>query len=278
MPNLEGATEDARHASQKETFEKFHLAGIGRSRKISDSLLAKKCSEREFNNQMFAWKTLNGEKVRVARPLQYFKNPTEEGSGLMVMEFLNGESWDVNFDPSINTKVHEAVRHMHSATPWTTEQQVYPGPLDRGRAESFPWGRGQKEAENTFRNIQDVLACADKRLVAYAKRGRNKKRTLDLEDQKLAICHGDLNPRNILILTDGQVALLDWEWMCMYPVVFDLACLSMLQLEDPHEKQAWLIEVLTSDVCLELEKTREEVEDVLLSLRIVDRASLRWCF
>jgi thiamine kinase-like enzyme len=150
--------------------------------------------------------------------------------------------------------------------------------LDRGLAESFPWGRGQKEAEDTFRTIQDVLTCADKRLVTHAKRTGNDKRSLDLQDQKLAICHGDLNPRNILILTDGQVALLDWEWMCMYPVVFDLACLSMLQVEEPHEKQAWLIEVLKSDVCLELKKTREDVEDVLLSLRLVDRESLRWCY
>ena len=37
--------------------------------------------------------------------------------------------------------------------------------------------------------------------------------------------HGDLTPRNVLVLNGGGVALIDWEWAGLYPPGYDLAFL-----------------------------------------------------
>jgi len=63
--------------------------------------------------------------------------------------------------------------------------------------------------------------------------------------------------------------------MCIYPAIFDLACLSMLDIDHPHEKQKLLIEALKSDACLE--RAREDVEEDTKTC-IVDRESLRYSF
>lgn len=59
------------------------------------------------------------------------------------------------------------------------------------------------------------------RFALYAKRNKqHDTRSTEFLGHRLAVCHGDLGPKNILILADGQVALLDWEWMCIYPANF----------------------------------------------------------
>jgi aminoglycoside phosphotransferase (APT) family kinase protein len=277
MLHWQSNSDDFEHASENEIIEMFMLVQTGgRARRVSENILVKKCLQREFGNQFFAWKNLNGTSLRVPKPVRYIRGSLEDENGFMVMEFLDGCSWEEvkEVDEScVNTRVHKAVQYMHRVTPQTTHQRIYPGPLDGGRAESFPWGRGQKEAEDTFRSLEDVVACANKRLFRHAKRNKLQNiRSINLQGQKLAICHGDLAPRNILILADGQVALLDWEWMCLYPAIFDVACLSMLDIDHPHEKQKLLIDCLTLDVCIE--RTKVNVEEDMTTLRIVDRESL----
>lgn len=186
----------------------------------------KKCSKREFENHSFAWKVLDGEELRVPAPLRFVADHADDRNGYLVMEFLEGKTWEEDSNPSNDVKVQEAVRYMHKTAATTASQQIYPGPLDREHAFSFPWGRAQKEAESTFKSMQDAIACVEKRLRQHARRFKTEKRTINLAWRELTICQGDLAPRNFLILTSGQVALLDWEWLCMYPSIFDLACLS----------------------------------------------------
>jgi aminoglycoside phosphotransferase (APT) family kinase protein len=281
MLDWQSDSDDFKRASEDEIHEIFQLAATnGRVRRVSEQILAKKTALREFENQVFAWKTLNGASLRVPEPIRYVHGLVEGENGIMIMEFLDGCSWDnvEKVDESCtNVRVHKAIQHMHKATVKTTGRHVIPGPLDGGHAEGFPWGRGQKEAEVTFTSLQDLMACIEKRLVQHAKRNKQEKtRSINLEGQKLAVCHGDLAPRNVLKLVDGQVALLDWEWMCVYPAIFDLAGLSMLDKEHPHEKQKVLIECLTLDACLE--RSRGDVEEDMTTLRIVDRESLRYHF
>lgn len=64
--------------------------------------------------------------------------------------------------------------------------------------------------------------------------------------------------------------------MCIYPAIVDLACLSMLEIEHPHEEQKLLIEALKSAACCE--RARVEIEEDMRTLRIVDRESLRCSF
>jgi thiamine kinase-like enzyme len=281
MLDWQSSSDDFKRASDDEIRAIFKLASTsGRVGRVSEKIMAKKSASREFENQVFAWKTLNSASLRVPEPIRYVHGSVEGENGIMIMEYLNGCPWDdvEKVDESCtNVRVHKAIQHMHQATVKTAGQNVVPGPLDGGHAESFPWGRAQKEAEDTFTSLQDLMTCIDKRLARHAKRNKQEKtRSIDLEGQKLAVCHGDLAPRNILILADGKVALLDWEWMCFYPAVFDLACLSMLDKEHPHEKQKVLIECLTLDACLE--RSREDVEEDMTTLRIVDRESLRYHF
>lgn len=281
MLGWQSTSDGFERAPEDEIRTAFEIAAAsGRVRRVSEQFLAKECIRREFENQVFAWKTLNSRELRVPKPIRYASGSFEGGNGIMIMEFLDGCSWDTaeKADKSLmNELVHKAIQHMHKAPLKTMDQHILPGPLDGGHAESFPWGRGQKEAEDTFTSLQDVENCANKRLARHAKRTkRQKARSINLEGQRLAICHGDLAPRNILILADEQVALLDWEWMCIYPAIFDLACLSMLDIDHPHEKQKLLIEALKSDACFE--RAREDIEEDMQTLRIVDRESLRYSF
>jgi thiamine kinase-like enzyme len=281
MLDWQSNSNDFGHASEDDIRKIFDLASTsGRVRRVSEKILAKKCLLREFENQVFAYESLDGTTLRVPKPIRYIGSSVEGENGIMIMEFLDGCSWDeaATVDESrTNDRVHKAIQHMHKAIPKTGNQQIYPGPLDGGHAESFPWGRAHKEAEDTFTSLQDVETCAKKRLAQHAKRTKlQNARRISLQGQRLAICHGDLAPRNILILADGHVALLDWEWMCIYPAIFDLACLSMLDIDHPHEKQKLLIEDLKSDACLE--RAREDIEGDMETLRIVDRESLRYSF
>ena len=253
----------------------------GRVRRVSERIMAKKTDLREFRNQLFAWEALNSAHLRIPKPIRYVHGSVEGENGIMIMEFLDGRSWGEagHFNESCtNERVHKAIQYMHKATLDTTGRQVFQGPLGGGGyAESFPWGRGQKKVEATFTSLQDVEDCMRKRLASYAKRNKqHDTRSTDFLGHRLAICHGDLAPRNILILADGQVALLDWEWMCIYPAIFDLACLSMLDMEYPHSKQKLLIECLKSDACLE--RSRNDVEEDMKTLRVVDRESVRYHF
>lgn len=281
MLDWQSNSDDFGRAPEDDIREIFEIAaGSGRVRRIAEKFLAKKCIFREFQNQAFAWETLNGASLRVPRPIRYVGGSVEGENGIMIMEYLDGHSWDTaeNVDESLtNERVRKAVQHMHTATPKATSQPVVPGPLDGGLAESFPWGRGQKEVEHAFASIQDVEMCANKRLTQYAKTYKHRKtRNFNLRGQRLAICHGDLAPRNILILADGHVALLDWEYMCLYPLIFEVACLSMLDIDHPHKKQKWLIENLKAEA--RLERQGEDIEEDIKTLRIVDRVSLRYDF
>lgn len=281
MLNWKSASHDFKCASNDEVRRMFELASNdGRVRRVSERFMAKKANSREYQNQLFAWETLNGAHLRIPEPIHYVHGSVEGEDGIMVMEFLDGCSWDEaqDLDESYtNEQVHKAIQHMHKATLDTTGRQIFPGPLDGGYAESFPWGRGQKAVEVTFTSIQDIEYCIRKRLDTYAKRiKRQETRNTDFLGHRLAVCHGDLAPRNILILADGQVALLDWEWMCIYPAIFDLACLSMLDMEYPHPRQKLLLECLKSDACLE--RSKNDVKEDMKTLCIVDRESLRWHF
>ena len=147
------------------------------------------------------------------KPIYYVSGSFGSENGIMVMEFLDGCCWDTaeKMDESRkNELVYKAIKHMHKAPLKNMDQQMLPGPVDGGYAESFPWGRGQKEAECPFTSLHHVETCANKRLARHAKRMKQRNaRSINLQGQRLAICHGDLAPRGLLIMADGQVALLD---------------------------------------------------------------------
>jgi len=151
MLDWQSKSDDFEHAPEDEIRTAFEIAGAsGRVRRVSEQLLAKKCIRREFENQVFAWKTLNNSDLRVPKPIRYVSGSFGSENGIMVTEFLDGYSWDAaeKVDGShMNELVYKAIRHMHNAPLKTVDPQILPGPLDGGLAESFPWGRGQKEAE-----------------------------------------------------------------------------------------------------------------------------------
>lgn len=120
----------------------FELASNdGRVRKVSERIIAKKADLREFRNHLFAWEALNGAHLRIPEPVRYFRGSVEGENGIMIMESLDGCSWDKagHFNESCtNERVHRAIQYMHKATLDTTGRQIFPGPLGGGYAESFP--------------------------------------------------------------------------------------------------------------------------------------------
>ena len=47
------------------------------------------------------------------------------------------------------------------------------------------------------------------------------------------ICHGDLHPFNLLVDTDGEVAVLDWSASLLAPGAYDLAFTGLVLAEPP---------------------------------------------
>lgn len=39
------------------------------------------------------------------------------------------------------------------------------------------------------------------------------------------VCHGDVHPQNVLMRSDGRIAILDWDRLCLGPPAWDHAAL-----------------------------------------------------
>lgn len=63
--------------------------------------------------------------------------------------------------------------------------------------------------------------------------------TIRFRNKGLTLCHLDLVPRNVLMLGDGKVGLLDWASLAIYPRSFELAGLSYQYRIAPEKERAY---------------------------------------
>lgn len=268
-------------------------SAIGRTRRVAAEVLIKRCCYREYLNQDFAWKHLNGKELRVPRPVRYIwhEDAMSGDVGYMIMEYIHGRLWCDENDAACDSAVASAIATMHSIDPRALLPEPKPGPIDGQQASWFPWG--DKDCGMQFTSSDHLSDCVNKRLRVHARRKqakRHKSQTslsanpeplLDFSMDALRICHLDLAPRNILICTDGRIALLDWEMMSLYPIVFELAALSLRQISEGSPRQNFLLTTLLSSWCSTHEiadDKSQNMDDRIEKLMVVNEVSIAYHF
>ncbi|WPH01244.1 Hypothetical protein R9X50_00408100 [Acrodontium crateriforme] len=252
-----------------------------RTRRVSETVMVKRCDYREYCNLEFAWKMLNGCELRVPKPFRHFEYSDGAGftTGYLIMEYLSGQPWEHLNDPCYDDAVIRAIRHLHRIDVQTIARGLNPGSIDNKPADGFPWG--ENGSEIVFTSMEQVTQSVNKRLQTYA-RGQKAPASqymIDFTKKSLVLCHLDLAPRNILILDDGSVALIDWETLAFYPIEFELACISKLQYDNPTRQQKVLLDGLVSHSAAATDGGKDDMEalkETMKRLRIVDRQSIRY--
>jgi Ser/Thr protein kinase RdoA (MazF antagonist) len=126
--------------------------------------------------------------------------------------------------------------------------------------QGYLWGdNGTKES---FRSVEDMNCWLNKRLKLVNK-------AVDLHPYPLVLCHLDLCRRNIKIMEDNAICLLDWGHAGFFPWFFETAALSCVH-DDTRYRNA-LLQALKS--VKELKDAEQECVNLLLRARA---ASLRY--
>lgn len=247
-------------------------AGI---RRLSYDISAKKGVRKcEYDNQLFVWQLVNSNEVRIPKPFRFFEDRDTYGldTGYLLMEHLHGTSIasDSGFqDEDVIDKVARAICFLHTKSSGIMRENPRPGPISGGLAEGFPWG--EHPAEQEFITASDLEESIMRRLKrsGRARKERWTEMPLNFKGQSFALCHLDLSPRNIILMGDGGVGLLDWATMAYYPRIFELAALSFSQVvAEPTEK--WFFEGLER----RLKTWRSEDEDEIARLEYVQQISI----
>jgi hypothetical protein len=118
--------------------------------------------------------------------------------GYLVMEFVSGrplsDLWQTEAISSIK-KVAEAVKCM------SLIHCDQPGLVDGGEPRGLIWAPDNRAYEQ-FHSTDNLEAWFDRALVM-------EEATIDLHRYRLSLCHLDLNRRNILLVEDNTICLLD---------------------------------------------------------------------
>ena len=171
----------------------------------------------EAANQSFIWNRLDLCLIRVPRVYRYFQDLSipeyhrRGRTGYLVMEFMPGTplsevpSSDL---PSLVDKVANAVRQFSQLT------SNQPGPVDGGEPRGNLWAPDFRAYE-CFKTVDDLEAWFNRALIKEPAR-------INFKQFSLCFCHLDLARRNILLLTDGSLCLLDWGCAGFYPRNFEI--------------------------------------------------------
>jgi len=97
MLGWRSSLDDFRCAPATEVIRIFEEVDAGsRTRRVAENVLVKRCGRREYLNQDFVWRHLDGPQLRVPKPIRFVDDVDRNGSflGFVVMEFLHGRTWE----------------------------------------------------------------------------------------------------------------------------------------------------------------------------------------
>lgn len=179
--------------------------------KLGDAVI--KCgygvSEYESMNQKHAYNILSSTIVRVPKVYRYFSH---ELRGYLIMEHIPGQPLSLVPNPEIYlTSVAILLRTFEGI------HRANPGPLHDGDAVGKFWLDDDTVSLNTISDVECYF---------------NERQLRDLTPLKLVgyssvLCHLDLAPRNIIVMDDHSLCLLDWSSAGFYPRVFERAALDL---------------------------------------------------
>ncbi|KAM5494315.1 hypothetical protein MaudMau93_000331, partial [Microsporum audouinii] len=214
--------------------------------RISDTIAVKYgygVSPGEAATQRYAYQHLNQRVVRVPRVYRYFQDKTEPSwpKGYLFMEYIPGKSLeDLDLLPDdISERLAAIVSELASGYLWG----------DNGTGE-------------TFQSTDDMNRWLNKRLKLINKE-------IDLRPYPLVLCHLDLCRRNIKLMEDNSICLLDWGHAGFFPRFFEVAAVSCMNDNAAYGKS------LYNAITKETKLAGDEQECVRLLLK-ARAASLRY--
>lgn len=192
----------------------------------------------EARNQQRAYEMIDPAIIRIPRVYRAFAHGH---NGYIVMEYVNGQPLSSAEDP--NTYLAAMVKVLNY---FEQVQHDKPGPFGGGLAYGQLWLDYESIAPATISDIEEY----------YNKRQLKELPNLQLKDYPLVFCHLDIAPRNILVLEDGSLCLIDWASAGFYPRLFE-RCALRLGIKNEGDWNAKLLELL--DVLDKGEKSQAEL-------------------
>ncbi|KAF2245163.1 kinase-like protein, partial [Trematosphaeria pertusa] len=164
-------------------------------------------TEFEARNQQRAYETLDLATIRVPQVYRFFASGL---NGYLIMEYINGRPMSSFKDPDIYLEpMVKVLKHFEQV------RQNKPGPFHGGVAFGQLWLDYDLIAPVTVSDIEEY----------YNRRQLEKRSHLELTGYPLIFCHLDIAPRNILVLEDGSLCLIDWNSAGFYPRLFERVAL-----------------------------------------------------
>ena len=166
-------------------------------------------TELEAQNQQQAYEIINPAIIRIPRVYRSF---THGLAGYIVMEYINGQPLSSVEDPTIFLEAAaKMLKHFEQV------RREKPGPFHGGLAYGKLWLDYDSIAPATIVDIEEY----------YNKRQLKSLPKLNLSEYPLIFCHLDIAPRNILVLENGSLCLIDWATAGFYPRLFERCALRL---------------------------------------------------
>jgi Ser/Thr protein kinase RdoA (MazF antagonist) len=211
------------------------LAGLGYSNqviKLSDKVVVKRgfgVRAQEAAIQDLAHRHVDPAIVRVPRVYRFFEEMTPRWSsprGYLFMEYLDGwtlDDLDLGVHADIVPRVANIIAHLGRIS------HPVPGPLGGGKARGYIWS--DEGARAVFHSPDDLNAWVNKRLALHRKMGKHDK-TIDVSSEEMVLCHMDLVRRNMIMLPDRTICLVDFGHAGLFPRFFEAVSLNYLNPYD----------------------------------------------
>ena len=145
------------------------------------------------------------------------------------MEYINGRLLSSVEDP--NNYLDAVVKILEH---FEQVRHVKPGPFHGGIAYGELWLDYESIAPATISDIEKYYN--ERQLKPFSK--------LELARYPLVFCHLDIAPRNILVLEEGSLCLIDWATAGFYPRLFE-RCALRLNIRQKDDWNAKLIDRLS---------------------------------
>ncbi|KAF2495107.1 hypothetical protein BU16DRAFT_561412 [Lophium mytilinum] len=229
----------------------------------------------EFATLEFAHQHINQSIVRTPEVYRFFTDTSGTVPiGYIFMEYFRGWTLD-DLDLTVHTDIIPRVASIITHFGTISGGQV-PGPIGGGKLHGYLWGIDG--TRTVFTCIEDMNTWLNKRLevrrqieekrLRLSKTEEERNRVLehglstniDLTSQALVFCHLDLCRRNMIMLEDRSICVVDFGCAGLFPRFFEPLTLSFLNPYDPEyaeplkqlvteqlgitEEEKWLMELV----------------------------------
>lgn len=172
--------------------------------KISEDAVVKLGVTRcEAANQHLAYEILARFNIPVPQVYRYFDSGR---TGYLIMEYIDGQPLSTIENPDMYLEPMAKILKVFEGV-----QRDKPGPFHDGLAEGKLWMSHWPIAPATIADIEKY----------YNTKQLKNSTSIKLSDYPLVFCHLDIAPRNILVLEDNSLCLIDWNSGGFYPRLFE---------------------------------------------------------